>query len=114
MICPTSAGVASPCPERIHALMANLQRIIVKGLRRSTAQAGDQAAEGRAAQRGVCGAQGHVVAVPQAMGRASSPEEQEKLNRLLAHAPALKAAHMLREVLTLIFDTPLTSGPRLP
>jgi transposase len=35
------------------------------------------------------------------------PEEQDKLNRLFAQAPALKAAHMLREVLTLIFDTPL-------
>ena len=28
-----------------------------------------------------------------------SPEEQERLNRLFAHAPALKAAHMLREIL---------------
>jgi transposase len=39
-----------------------------------------------------------------------SPEEQERLNRLFAHAPALKAAHMLREVLTLIFDAPLTKA----
>jgi transposase len=39
-----------------------------------------------------------------------SPEEQEKLNRLFAHAPALKAAHLLREVLTLIFDAPLTKA----
>ena len=39
-----------------------------------------------------------------------SPEEQEKLNRLFAHAPALKAAHRLREILTLIFDAPLTKA----
>ena len=39
-----------------------------------------------------------------------SPAEREKLNRLLAYAPALKAAHMLREVLTLIFDAPLTKA----
>jgi transposase len=39
-----------------------------------------------------------------------SPEEQEKLNRLFAHAPALKAAHRLREVLSLIFDAPLTKA----
>ena len=39
-----------------------------------------------------------------------SPEEQEKLNRLFAQAPALKAAHGLREVLTLIFDAPLTKA----
>ena len=39
-----------------------------------------------------------------------SPEEQEKLHRLFAQAPALKAAHGLREVLTLIFDAPLTKA----
>ena len=39
-----------------------------------------------------------------------SPEEQEKLHWLFAHAPALKAAHMLREILTLIFDEPLTKA----
>jgi transposase len=37
-----------------------------------------------------------------------SPEEQERLARLFAHAPALKAAYTLREVLTLIFDEPLS------
>lgn len=37
-----------------------------------------------------------------------SAEAQEQLNRLCAHAPALKAAHRLREVLTLIFEAPLT------
>jgi transposase len=39
-----------------------------------------------------------------------NPEEQEKLNRLFVQAPALKAAHMLREILTLIFDAPLTKA----
>jgi transposase len=33
-----------------------------------------------------------------------SPEEQERLARLFAHAPALKAAYTLREVLTLLFE----------
>jgi transposase len=39
-----------------------------------------------------------------------SPEEQEKLNRLFTLAPALKAAHGLREILTFIFDAPLTKA----
>jgi transposase len=37
-----------------------------------------------------------------------SPEEQERLARLFAHAPALKAAYTLREVLTLLFEQPLS------
>jgi transposase len=39
---------------------------------------------------------------------ALNPEEREKLDRLFAHAPALKAAHTLCEVLTLIFDEPVS------
>lgn len=39
-----------------------------------------------------------------------NPEEREKLQRLLAHAPALKAAHALREILTLIFEQPLSKA----
>jgi transposase len=39
-----------------------------------------------------------------------SPEERQKLDRLFGHAPALKAAHTLREVLTLIFDQPLSKA----
>jgi len=39
-----------------------------------------------------------------------NPEEREKLQRLFAHSPALKAAHLLRDILTLIFDEPLTKA----
>jgi transposase len=39
-----------------------------------------------------------------------SPEEREQLERLFAHAPAVKAAHTLREVLTLIFEQPLSQA----
>ena len=39
-----------------------------------------------------------------------SPEAREKLDRLFAHAPALNAAPRLREVLTLIFDAPLSKA----
>jgi transposase len=39
-----------------------------------------------------------------------SPGEREQLDRLFAHAPALKAAHNLREVLTLIFEQPLSKA----
>jgi transposase len=39
-----------------------------------------------------------------------SPEEREQLDRLFAHAPALKAAYTLREVLTLIFEQPLSKA----
>jgi transposase len=39
-----------------------------------------------------------------------TPEEREQLDRRFAHAPALKAAHRLREVLTLSFDAPLTQA----
>jgi transposase len=37
-----------------------------------------------------------------------SPEERETLNRVFAHAPTLKAAYTLREVLTLLFERPLS------
>jgi len=39
-----------------------------------------------------------------------SPEEHEKLNRLFTLAPALKAAHGLRAILTFIFDAPLSQA----
>jgi transposase len=39
-----------------------------------------------------------------------NPDERDKLKRLLAHAPALKAAHTLREILTLIFEQPLSKA----
>jgi transposase len=39
-----------------------------------------------------------------------SPEERETLDRRFGHAPALKAAYTLREVLTLIFDEPLSKS----
>jgi transposase len=39
-----------------------------------------------------------------------NPEEREKLQRLFAHSPALKAAHALREILTLIFEQPLSKA----